>query len=125
MFDVNELEREYRGFINQLRNGKNENSIPTKISEAKIEETNKNIKNIVDVFDMNKFEREYRGFINQLRNEKNENSIPIKISEAKIVKPESINERYSKIMQLRKDIANGKIIKVYVGDGKFVWKRIK
>ena len=22
MFDVNELEREYRGFINQLRNGK-------------------------------------------------------------------------------------------------------
>ena len=41
------------------------------------------------------------------------------------IKPESINERYSKIMQLRKDIANGKIIKVYVGDGKFVWKRIK
>ena len=40
-------------------------------------------------------------------------------------KPESINERYSKIMQLRKDIANGKIIKVYVGDGKFVWKRIR
>ena len=125
MFDVNELEREYRGFINQLRNEKNENSIPIKISEAKIEETNKNIKNIVDVFDMNKFEREYRGFINQLRNEKNENSIPIKISEAKIVKPNNINERYSKIMQLRKDIANGKIIKVCVGDGKFVWKRIR
>ena len=37
----------------------------------------------------------------------------------------NMNERYSKIMQLRKDIANGKIIKVYVGDGKFVWKRIK
>ena len=125
MFDVNELEREYRGFINQLRNEKNENSIPIKISEAKIEETNKNIKNIVDVFDMNKFEREYRGFINQLRNEKNENSIPIKISEAKIVKPNNINERYSKIMQLRKDIANGKIVKVCVGDGKFVWKRIR
>ena len=125
MFDVNELEREYRGFINQLRNEKNENSIPIKISEAKIEETNKNIKNIVDVFDMNKFEREYRDFINQLRNEKNENSIPIKISEAKIVKPNNINERYSKIMQLRKDIANGKIVKVCVGDGKFVWKRIR
>ena len=77
------------------------------------------------MFDMNEFEREYRDFINQLRNGKNENSIPIKISEAKIVKPESINEKYSKIMQLRKDIANGKIIKVYVGDGKFVWKRIK
>ena len=74
---------------------------------------------------MNKFEREYRGFINQLRNEKNENSIPIKISEAKIVKPNNINERYSKIMQLRKDIANGKIVKVCVGDGKFVWKRIR
>ena len=77
------------------------------------------------MFDVNELEREYRDFINQLRNEKNENSIPIKISEAKIVKPESINERYSKIMRLRKDIANGKIVKVYVGDGKFVWKRIR
>ena len=125
MFDVNELEREYRGFINQLRNGKNENSIPIKISEAKIEETNKNIRNVVNMFDMNEFEREYRGFINQLRERKTDKSIPIKISEAKIVKPNNINERYSKIMQLRKDIANGKIIKVYVGDGKFVWKRIK
>ena len=125
MFDVNELEREYRGFINQLRNGKNENSIPIKISEAKIEETIKNIKNVVNMFDMNEFEREYRGFINQLRERKTDKSIPIKISEAKIVKPNNINERYSKIMQLRKDIANGKIIKVYVGDGKFVWKRIK
>lgn len=125
MFDVNELEREYRDFINQLRNGKNENSIPIKISEAKIEETIKNIKNVVNMFDMNEFEREYRGFINQLRERKTDKSIPIKISEAKIVKPNNINERYSKIMQLRKDIANGKIIKVYVGDGKFVWKRIK
>ena len=125
MFDVNELEREYRGFINQLRNGKNENSIPIKISEAKIEETIKNIKNVVNMFDMNEFEREYRGFINQLRERKTDKSIPIKISEAKIVKPNNMNERYSKIMQLRKDIANGKIIKVYVGDGKFVWKRIK
>ena len=125
MFDVNELEREYRGFINQLRNGKNENSIPIKISEAKIEETNKNIRNVVNMFDMNEFEREYRGFINQLRERKPDKSIPIKISEAKIVKPESINERYSKIMRLRKDIANGKIVKVYVGDGKFVWKRIR
>ena len=125
MFDVNELEREYRDFINQLKNEKNENSIPIKISEAKIEETNKNIKNVVDVFDMNEFEKEYRGFINQLRERKTDKSISIKISEAKIVKPETINERYSKIMQLRKDIANGKIIKVYVGDGKFVWKRIK
>lgn len=77
------------------------------------------------MFDVNELEREYRDFINQLRNGKNENSIPIKISEAKIVKPNNMNERYSKIMQLRKDIANGKIIKVYVGDGKFVWKRIK
>ena len=125
MFDVNELEREYRGFINQLRERKTDKSIPIKISEAKIEETNKNIKNVVDVFDMNEFEKEYRGFINQLRERKTDKSIPIKISEAKIVKPNNINERYSKIMQLRKDIANGKIIKVYVGDGKFVWKRIK
>ena len=77
------------------------------------------------MFDVNELEREYRDFINQLRNGKNENSIPIKISEAKIVKPNNMNERYSKIMQLRKDIANGKIIKVYFGDGKFVWKRIK
>ena len=125
MFDVNELEREYRDFINQLRNEKNENSIPIKISEAKIEETIKNIKNVVNMFDMNEFEREYRGFINQLRERKTDKSIPIKISEAKIVKPNNMNERYSKIMQLRKDIANGKIIKVYDGDGKFVWKRIK
>ena len=125
MFDVNELEREYRDFINQLRNEKNENSIPIKISEAKIEETNKNIKNVVNMFDMNEFEKEYRGFINQLRERKTDKSISIKISEAKIVKSESINERYSKIMRLRKDIANGKIVKVYVGDGKFVWKRIR
>ena len=125
MFDMNEFEREYRDFINQLRNGKNENSIPIKISEAKIEETIKNIKNVVNMFDMNEFEREYRGFINQLRERKTDKSIPIKISEAKIVKPNNMNERYSKIMQLRKDIAKKKIIKVYVGDGKFVWKRIK
>ena len=125
MFDVNELEREYRGFINQLRERKTDKSIPIKISEAKIEETNKNIRNVVNMFDMNEFEREYRGFINQLRERKTDKSIPIKISEAKIVKPESINERYSKIMRLRKDIANGKIVKVYVGDGKFVWKRIR
>lgn len=39
--------------------------------------------------------------------------------------PNNIKEKYSKIMQLRKDIANGKIIKVYTGDGKFVWKRIR
>ena len=77
------------------------------------------------MFDVNELEREYRGFINQLRERKTDKSIPIKISEAKIVKPNNINERYSKIMQLRKDIANGKIIKVYLGDGKFVWKRIK
>ena len=125
MFDMNEFEREYRDFINQLRNEKNENSIPIKISEAKIEETNKNIKNVVNMFDMNEFEREYRGFINQLRERKTDKSIPIKISEAKIEKLESTNERYSKIMRLRKDIANGKIVKVYVGDGKFVWKRIR
>ena len=115
MFDMNEFEREYRDFINQLRERKTDKSIPIKISEAKIEETIKNIKNVVNMFDMNEFEREYRGFINQLRNGKNENSIPIKISD----------ERYSKKMQVRKDIANGKGIKVYVGDGKFVWKRIK
>ena len=77
------------------------------------------------MFDVNELEREYRGFINQLRERKTDKSIPIKISEAKIVKPNNINERYSKIMRLRKDIANGKIVKVYVGDGKFVWKRIR
>lgn len=76
------------------------------------------------MFDMNEFEKEYRDFINQLRDRKNDNSIPIKMSEAKNVKQDTINERYSKIMKLRKDIANGKIIKVYTGDGKFVWKRI-
>ena len=125
MFDMNEFEREYRDFINQLRERKTDKSIPIKISEAKIEETIKNIKNVVNMFDMNEFEREYRGFINQLRERKTDKSIPIKISEAKIEKLESTNERYSKIMRLRKDIANGKIVKVYVGDGKFVWKRIK
>ena len=34
-------------------------------------------------------------------------------------------EKYNKIMQLRKDIANGKVVKIKVGEGKFVWKRIK
>jgi hypothetical protein len=77
------------------------------------------------MFDINEFEREYRDFINQLRYRKNDKSIPIKIPEEKNVKQDTINERYSKIMQLRKDIANGKIVKVYTGDGKFVWKRIK
>ena len=77
------------------------------------------------MFDINEFEREYRDFINQLRDRKNDNSIPIKIPETKFVESNNINERYSKIMQLRKDIANGKIVKVYTGDGKFVWKRIR
>ena len=40
-------------------------------------------------------------------------------------KVETINERYSKILKLRKDIADGKIVKVYVSENKFVWKRIK
>ena len=31
-----------------------------------------------------------------------------------------INERYSKILKLRKDIADGKIVKVYVSENKFV-----
>ncbi len=51
-----------------------------------------------------------------------------KTPKIEIMKPiisNNINERYSKIMQLRKDIANGKIIKVHTGDGKFVWKRIR
>lgn len=77
------------------------------------------------MFDINEFEREYRDFINQLRDKKNDKSIPIKMSEAKNVKQDTIKEKYSKIMKLRKDIANGKIIKVYTGDGKFVWKRIR
>lgn len=77
------------------------------------------------MFDINEFEREYRDFINQLRDRKNDNSISIKIPEEKIVKQDTIKERYLKIMQLRKDIANGKIVKVYTSDGKFVWKRIR
>lgn len=40
-------------------------------------------------------------------------------------KVENINERYSKIMKLRKDIADGKVIKVHTVDGKFVWKRVR
>ena len=77
------------------------------------------------MFNMNEFEREYRDFINQLRDRKNDNSIPIKIPEAKTVKSNDINERYQKIMQLRKDIADGKVIKVHTVDGKFVWKRVR
>lgn len=77
------------------------------------------------MFNMNEFEREYIDFINQLRDRKNDNSIPIKIPEAKNVKSNDINERYEKIMQFRKDIANGKVIKVHTVDGKFVWKRVK
>jgi uncharacterized protein (UPF0248 family) len=77
------------------------------------------------MFDMNEFEREYRDFINQLRNRKNDTSITIQIPEAKkSVKSNSINERYSRIIKLRKDIADGRIVKVHVSDGKFVWKRI-
>ena len=77
------------------------------------------------MFNMNEFEREYRDFINQLRNRKNDNCIPIQMPEAKTVKPNDINERYSKIIQLRKDIMEGKIIKKPTVDGKFVWKRVK
>lgn len=78
------------------------------------------------MFNMNEFEREYRDFINQLRDRKNDTSIPIQIPEAKkSVESNNVNERYSKILKLRKDIADGKIVKVYVSDGKFVWKRIK
>ena len=40
MFDMNEFEREYRGFINQLRERKTDKSIPIKISEAKIVKPN-------------------------------------------------------------------------------------
>jgi len=78
------------------------------------------------MFNMNEFEREYRDFINQLKDRKNDTSIPIQIPEAKkSVESNNVNERYSKILKLRKDIADGKIVKVYVSENKFVWKRIK
>lgn len=34
-------------------------------------------------------------------------------------------QRYEKIIKLRKDIADGKVIKVHTIDGKFVWKRVR
>ena len=40
-------------------------------------------------------------------------------------KPIGVKSKYDRIIQLRKDIADGKIVKVHVSDGKFVWKRIK
>jgi hypothetical protein len=40
-------------------------------------------------------------------------------------KVETINERYEKIMQFRKDIANGKVVKVHTVDGNFFWKRVR
>lgn len=77
------------------------------------------------MFYMNEFEREYSDFINQLRDRKNDNSIPIKIPEVKIVEQNNMNKRLSKIMQLRKDIKEGKIFTIYDGNGKFVWKKIR
>lgn len=77
------------------------------------------------MFDMNKFEKEYRDFINQLRDRKNDNSIPIEIPEVKNVEQNNMNKKLSKIMQLRKDIKEGKMFTVYDGNGKFVWKKIR
>lgn len=37
----------------------------------------------------------------------------------------NMNKRLSKIMQLRKDIKEGKIFTIYDGNGKFVWKKIR
>lgn len=77
------------------------------------------------MFDMNEFEKEYRDFINQLRDRKNDNSIPIEIPEVKNVEQNNMDKRLSKIMQLRKDIKEGKIFSIYDGNGKFVWKKIR
>lgn len=77
------------------------------------------------MFDMNEFEKEYRDFINQLRDRKNDNSIPIEIPEVKNVEQNNMNKKLSKIMQLRKDIKEGKMFTVYDGNGKFVWKKIR
>lgn len=68
--------------------------------------TNKNINNIFGLFSESE----------------DENS---NLEEMKSIVLNGINERYSRIIKLRKDIADGKIVKVHVSDGKFVWKRIK
>lgn len=54
-----------------------------------------------------------------------ENKVWSYMSKANRQTKESQLEKYNKIMQLRKDIANGKVVKIKVGEGKFVWKRIK
>lgn len=115
-----EKRRPYREIVQKMKNS-NEPIVDFKIEcvtntfkEIKIENENEEMKEkYIETLPIKDWSNEL------YKDTKEENTI------VRTIKPESINERYSKIIQLRKDIANGKIIKVYVGDGKFVWKRIK
>ena len=88
------------------------------------------------MFDINLFEIEYKNFIIGLRIKKygrnydgyQENKDELdKLMKTHMEKKTKNNnvEKYNKILQLRKDIQNGNVVKVPCGNGRFVWKKIK
>lgn len=84
-----------------------------------------------DMFDMDEFEREYREFILELKRKKYGDDYveepepePVK-EEDKPKRNDTTEDKYNKIMQLRRDIQSGKVVMVSNGSGKFVWKKIK
>ena len=82
------------------------------------------------MFDMDKFEIEYRRFILDLKRRKyGEEAVKKDMEELEkfedeTTKKQSINQKYQKIIQLRKDIAEGRVVKTPIGNGKFAWKRV-
>jgi glycosyltransferase involved in cell wall biosynthesis len=111
-----EKRRPYREIVHKMKNSNKP------IVDFKIECITNTFKEI-KIENKNKEEKEK--YIETLSTKDWSNELYKDTEEKNTIVRENINERYSKIMKLRKDIANGKIVKVYTGDGKFVWKRIK
>lgn len=85
------------------------------------------------MFDMNAFEIEYKNFIIGLKKKKygenyegyEKDKEEVKnMMKNKVEKKQDMN-KYQRIIQLRKDIQNGNVVKVPCGNGRFVWKKIK
>lgn len=83
-------------------------------------------------FNVNTFEKEYQKFILELKRKKYGDDYVDKLikkqkqqKEKKEKEKEKKKKRDQKISQLRKDMRDGKLIKVYLGNGQFGWKKVK
>lgn len=83
---------------------------------------NRSLSKPVHIFDFEFLENNYKGDWSYKSYENFENEQNIQETETKKLR---INQKYQKIIQLRKDIAEGRVVKTPIGNGKFAWKRVK